>query len=194
MEHVLFMVHGIGQRLQSAHLVEDVTVFRRNALAMAEAHLTPFQRAHHRCLFIPCQVRCVAATGAARLTSAPHGHRLCSRPCCLWRCADCAWGLLRLCWSVQWRRGLRLGGEAVVEDITLDGIRALREGVSATVHDVLFYTSPIFRQDIILSLTAELNRLYRKFLRRNPNFTGKVRRGKEFEWAHIKELHEMFCN
>lgn len=53
---------------------------------------------------------------------------------------------------LQWRRGLILSGESAVEKITLDGVRGLRMTLSATVHDVLYYMSPIYCQDIINSV------------------------------------------
>ncbi|CAI7795361.1 unnamed protein product, partial [Closterium sp. NIES-53] len=127
-QHVVFMVHGVGQRLESAHLVDDVTAFRHHAAQLSHSHLTAHQRLQQRCLFIPC----------------------------------------------QWRRGMALASEAVVEGITLEGVRALRDAVSATVHDVLYYMSPAYCQTIIHSLTSSLNRLYRKFKRRNPLFNGRV--------------------
>jgi len=52
----------------------------------------------------------------------------------------------------QWRKGLKLSGESAVEKITLDGVRGLRKTLSATVHDVLYYMSPIYCQDIIDSV------------------------------------------
>jgi hypothetical protein len=52
----------------------------------------------------------------------------------------------------QWRKGLKLSGEAAVEKITLDGVRGLRVMLSATVHDVLYYMSPVYCQDIINSV------------------------------------------
>ncbi|CAM6040875.1 unnamed protein product, partial [Sphagnum compactum] len=126
--HVVFMVHGIGQRLEKANLVDDVGAFRRTVSALAEQHLTPHQRNAQRILFIPC----------------------------------------------QWRRELKLGGEVAMERITLEGVRALRTMITATVHDVLYYMSPAYCQDIIDSVTQSLNRLYIKFIKRNPNFDGKV--------------------
>lgn len=51
--------------------------------------------------------------------------------------------------AFQWRKGLKLSGEAAVEQITLDGVRGLRVMLSATVHDVLYYMSPVYCQDII---------------------------------------------
>lgn len=54
--------------------------------------------------------------------------------------------------TFQWRKGLKLSGESAVEKITLDGVRGLRVMLSATVHDVLYYMSPIYCQDIINSV------------------------------------------
>eukprot|EP00249_Psilotum_nudum_P015735 c25495_g1_i1 orf=251-3232(+) len=126
--HLVFMVHGIGQRLENANLVDDVGTFRHIAAILAEQHLTAHQRNTQRVLFIPC----------------------------------------------QWRRGLKLGGEDAVEKCTLEGVRALRIMLSATVHDILYYMSPVYCQDIINSVSKQLNRLYRKFIKRNLGYNGKV--------------------
>lgn len=122
------MVHGIGQRLEKANLVDDVGAFRETVTALSEQHLTPHQRNAQRILFIPC----------------------------------------------QWRRELKLGGEVAMEHVTLDGVRALRTMITKTVHDVLYYMSPVYCQDIIDSVTRSLNRLYARFIKRNPSFDGKV--------------------
>eukprot|EP00250_Pteridium_aquilinum_P016381 c23078_g1_i1 orf=201-2801(-) len=127
-QHLVFMVHGIGQRLEKANLVDDVGTFRQTATLLAEQHLTAYQRNSLRVLFIPC----------------------------------------------QWRKGLKLGGEEAVENCTLEGVRALRTMLSATVHDVLYYMSPVYCQDIIDSVCGQLNMLYRKFIKRNPHYDGKV--------------------
>ncbi|MFS7916924.1 hypothetical protein Hanom_Chr03g00183051 [Helianthus anomalus] len=50
------MVHGIGQRLQKANLVDDVGTFRLVTQNLADLHLTSYQRGTQRVLFIPCQV------------------------------------------------------------------------------------------------------------------------------------------
>ncbi|CAI8600501.1 unnamed protein product [Vicia faba] len=126
--HLVFMVHGIGQRLEKSNLVDDVGNFRHITASLAEQHLTSHQLGTQRVLYIPC----------------------------------------------QWRKGLKLSGETTVEKITLDGVRGLRVTLSATVHDVLYYMSPIYCQDIINSVSNQLNRLYQKFLKRNPGYDGKV--------------------
>lgn len=126
--HLVFMVHGIGQRLEKANLVDDVGDFRRITASLAERHLTTHQRCTQRVLLIPC----------------------------------------------QWRKGLKLSGESAVDKITLDGVRGLRVTLSATVHDVLYYMSPIYCQYIIDSVSNQLNKLFAKFLKRNPHYNGKV--------------------
>ncbi|XP_073302244.1 phospholipase SGR2-like isoform X1 [Primulina huaijiensis] len=127
-QHVVFMVHGIGQRLENSNLVDDVGDFRHLTARLAERHLSSHQRGTQRVLFIPC----------------------------------------------QWRKGLTLSGETAVEKITLDGVRGLRMMLGATVHDVLYYMSPIYCQHIIDSVSNQLNKLYLKFLKRNPGYDGKV--------------------
>ena len=47
---------------------------------------------------------------------------------------------------------MKLSGESAVEKITLDGVRGLRMTLSATVHDVLYYMSPIYCQAIVDSV------------------------------------------
>ncbi|KAJ0016400.1 hypothetical protein Pint_10599 [Pistacia integerrima] len=56
----------------------------------------------------------------------------------------------------QWRKVLKLSGKTAVEKITLDGVQGLRVMLSATVHDVLYYMSPIYCQDIINSVLVIL--------------------------------------
>ncbi|KAL3653210.1 hypothetical protein CASFOL_002891 [Castilleja foliolosa] len=126
--HLVFMVHGIGQRLEKSNLVDDVGDFRQVTASVAERHLTSHQLATQRVLYIPC----------------------------------------------QWRKGLALSGEAAVDKITLDGVRGLRTMLSGTVHDILYYMSPIYCQEIIDSVSNQLNKLYLKFMKRNPGYDGKV--------------------
>ncbi|KAH0854832.1 hypothetical protein HID58_037127 [Brassica napus] len=108
--HLVFMVHGIGQKVEKSNLVDDVGNFRQITAALGERHLTSHQRGTQRVLFIHA------------------------------------------------RKGLKLSGEAAVDKCTLEGVRRLREMLSATVHDV----------------SNQLNRLYLKFIKRNPDYDGKI--------------------
>lgn len=56
MRHLVFMVHGIGQRLEKSNLVDDVGEFRQVTASVAERHLTSYQLGTQRVLYIPCQV------------------------------------------------------------------------------------------------------------------------------------------
>ncbi|KAG6415522.1 hypothetical protein SASPL_122934 [Salvia splendens] len=145
--HLVFMVHGIGQRLEKSNLVDDVGDFRLITASVAERHLTFHQLATQRILYIPCQLSIILIVVEIGLLKSK---------------------------DYDWRKGLTLSGEVAVEKITLDGVRGLRRMLSATVHDVLYYMSPIYCQEIIDSVSNQLNKLYLKFLKRNPGYDGKV--------------------
>lgn len=51
---------------------------------------------------------------------------------------------------------MKLSGEHTVEKITLDGVKGLRVALGATVHDVLYYMSPIYCQHIIDSVICSI--------------------------------------
>ncbi|KAI8051009.1 DDHD domain-containing protein [Syncephalis plumigaleata] len=57
-----------------------------------------------------------------------------------------------------------------LSSITLSGIPAIRTLVSDVLLDVLLYMTPKYRRQMYDALIEELNRIYRLFLRRNPNF------------------------
>ncbi|KAK4472836.1 hypothetical protein MN116_004051 [Schistosoma mekongi] len=77
---------------------------------------------------------------------------------------------------VEWRTVLQLDGDTV-ESITPVHLRGFRTVLNSSAMDVMYYTSPLYRAEIISSLKSELNRLYDMFRRLNPNFEshgGKV--------------------
>lgn len=77
---------------------------------------------------------------------------------------------------VEWRSKLALDGDTV-ESITPDKVRGLRDLLNSSAMDIMYYTSPLYRDEITKGLTQELNRLYSLFCSRNPQFErdgGKV--------------------
>lgn len=77
---------------------------------------------------------------------------------------------------VEWRSNLKLDGDTV-ESVTPHKIRGLRELLNRTAMDIMYYTSPLYRTEIVNCLTHELNRLYTMFCQWNPSFEaagGKV--------------------
>lgn len=61
--------------------------------------------------------------------------------------------------------------------ITLSSIQRLRNYTNETILDVLFYTSPVFCQSIIDIVGESLNKMYKLFCQRNPNYKGSVSLG-----------------
>lgn len=68
-------------------------------------------------------------------------------------------------------------GQTTLEEITLDGVPSIRMLVSDVVMDVLLYMTPKYREQMLVSVTRECNRVYRLYTQRNPEFLkrgGKV--------------------
>ena len=61
-----------------------------------------------------------------------------------------------------------------LEDITIDGVPALRNIMADVALDVLLYKTPVYHNFIAKFVVAECNRIYKLFRERNPSFTGRV--------------------
>ncbi|EMG50897.1 hypothetical protein G210_0035 [Candida maltosa Xu316] len=61
-----------------------------------------------------------------------------------------------------------------LSQINVEGIKALRDVVGDVVLDVLLFYQPRYLTQIISAVTSELNRVYKLYKERNPNFNGKV--------------------
>lgn len=61
-----------------------------------------------------------------------------------------------------------------LSQINVEGILALRDVVGDVVLDVLLFYQPRYLKEIITTVTSELNRVYKLYLKRNPDFKGKV--------------------
>ncbi|XP_034617872.1 phospholipase DDHD2 isoform X2 [Trachemys scripta elegans] len=76
---------------------------------------------------------------------------------------------------VNWHSPLHSTGVDVdLERITLPSINRLRHFINDTILDVFFYNSSTYCQTIVDTVASEMNRLYRLFLQRNPDFKGGV--------------------
>ncbi|KAF2134869.1 DDHD-domain-containing protein [Dothidotthia symphoricarpi CBS 119687] len=61
-----------------------------------------------------------------------------------------------------------------LEDITVEGIPAVRNFLTDLALDILLYQSPAYKGHISRIVVNEMNRSYRLFKERNPSFKGKV--------------------
>ncbi|XP_044292136.1 phospholipase DDHD1 isoform X1 [Varanus komodoensis] len=73
---------------------------------------------------------------------------------------------------VEWRSKLALDGDTV-DSITPDKVRGLRDMLNSSAMDIMYYTSPLYRDELVKGLQQEMNRLYTLFCSRNPEFTEK---------------------
>uniref|UniRef100_A0A8W4FA87 DDHD domain containing 2 n=1 Tax=Sus scrofa TaxID=9823 RepID=A0A8W4FA87_PIG len=76
---------------------------------------------------------------------------------------------------VNWHSPLHSTGVDVdLQRITLPSINRLRHFTNNTILDVFFYNSPTYCQTIVDTVASEMNRIYKLFLQRNPDFKGGV--------------------
>ncbi|XP_066532314.1 phospholipase DDHD1b [Hoplias malabaricus] len=122
--HIVFVVHGIGQKMDQGRIIRNTSMMRDAARKMEEKHFS--DRATEHVEFLP----------------------------------------------VEWRSKLSLDGDTV-DSITPDKVRGLRDMLNSSAMDIMYYTSPLYRDEITRGLTKEMNRLYTLFCSRNPEFEEK---------------------
>ncbi|KAL2911870.1 hypothetical protein HK105_208653 [Polyrhizophydium stewartii] len=153
-DHLIFVIHGIGQKLseqiEAVNFPEDCNVLRK---AIKDAA----RQVHDRTAYSKPQ-------DAAKI---PVGSGVQVLP-------------------IQWREKIDFGmrarekqaseddEELNFDDIVLEGIPSIRMLVSDVILDVLLYLTPKYRQEMLRQVSAELNRVYKEYMTRNPGFTGKV--------------------
>ncbi|KAM0720899.1 hypothetical protein Q7P37_003184 [Cladosporium fusiforme] len=162
-EHLILVTHGIGQRLglrlDSVNFVHDVNTLRKTLKAVyAES---PDLRALN-----------------AELDS--HAK------------SNCRVQVLPICWRhlldfpkhslKQNRKEHDLGDSGFgdddqypsLNDITVEGVPAVRNLITDLALDILLYQSPAYKDHISRIVLEECNRIYHLFMARNPTFNGKV--------------------
>ncbi|KAK6198146.1 DDHD domain-containing protein [Scheffersomyces amazonensis] len=61
-----------------------------------------------------------------------------------------------------------------LSQINVDGVKSLRNMVGDVALDILLYYEPHYAAQIFEAVISELNRVYKLYKKRNPNFKGKV--------------------
>jgi hypothetical protein len=61
-----------------------------------------------------------------------------------------------------------------LEDITVEGVPAIRNLITDLALDILLYQSPAYKEHITRIVLEEINRIYKLFKERNPNFKGRI--------------------
>ncbi|KAE8586567.1 hypothetical protein XENTR_v10021702 [Xenopus tropicalis] len=122
--HIVFVVHGIGQKMDQGRIIKNTATMRDTARRIEEKHFPHFVTDHVE--FLP----------------------------------------------VEWRSKLTLDGDTV-DSITPDKVRGIRDMLNSSAMDIMYYTSPLYRDELVKGLQQELNRLYTLFCSRNPEFEEK---------------------
>ncbi|KAJ3312040.1 hypothetical protein HDV04_003427 [Boothiomyces sp. JEL0838] len=151
-EHLIFVIHGIGQKLsehiEAMSFTGDVEVLRAGLInASKQVTATLEASNHHKKGAIPSQ-------GGVQVI------------------------------PIQWRQKMRVGMniaadeeddvELALADILPEGIPGIRMLVSDVIVDVLLYMTPKYRQEMIQHVSTEINRVYRIYKQKNPQFNGTI--------------------
>jgi hypothetical protein len=161
-EHLILITHGIGQRLglrlESINFIHDVNTLRKTMKAVYNT-----------------------STDLQALNGEIDKPR-----------KNCRVQVLPICWrhlldfpkrSVQHNREEHDLGTAEhyeemeypsLDDITIQGVPAIRNLIMDLGLDILLYQSPLYKAHITKIVLEECNRIYRLFKDRNPSFKGKV--------------------
>jgi hypothetical protein len=160
-EHLLLITHGIGQRLgmrmESINFIQDVNTLRKSFKSVYAAS-TDLQALN------------------AEVDSETKNNRIQVIPI-VWRhLLDFPQQSLK-----HNRKEHDLGDldhedheYPNLEDITVEGVPAVRNFLTDLALDILLYQSPAYKGHISRIVVNELNRVYRLYKERNPNFKGKV--------------------
>ncbi|KAK5119505.1 hypothetical protein LTR85_007605 [Meristemomyces frigidus] len=161
-EHLILVTHGIGQRLglrlESVNFVHDVNTLRKTLKAVYAD--SPDLRALN-----------------AELGDTVH--------------VNSRVQVLPICWrhlldfpkqSLKHNRQEHDLTDAEVDeadfpsldDITVEGVPAVRNLITDLALDILLYQSPAYKDHISRIVLSECNRIHRLFMDRNPDFSGKI--------------------
>ncbi|KAK7086335.1 Phospholipase ddhd1 [Halocaridina rubra] len=128
--HIVFVIHGIGQKMERGRIIKNCTALRENINFIKQKYFLTIAKSSQTVEFFP----------------------------------------------VEWRSSLVLDA-GVIENITPHKILNIRQMLNASFMDIMYYNSPLYREEVIKGLTGEMNRLYTMFTQRNPYFEangGKV--------------------
>ena len=161
-EHLILVTHGIGQRLglrvESLNFIHDVNVLRKTLKSVYDTS-PDLQALNNEVENLPknCRVQVLPVVWRHLLDFPKQSFKQNNREQDL---ADAD----------------TIGDEErypSLDDITVDGVPAIRSLISDLALDILLYQSA-YREHISGIVQRECNRIYELFMQRNPSFNGKV--------------------
>ncbi|CAH0484932.1 unnamed protein product [Peronospora farinosa] len=158
-EHLVLIVHGIGDALKTLDLINVVSL--RSIIdcstTLRELNREALRSAHFAHL-----------GGKDAEKNAKGDDKAASRrPCVEFL-------------PIEWHSKLHMEGlDQLIRDVTLPAIPKLRELANDTVLDVLFFMSPLFHQVILDEVAKEMNRVFLLFQSRHPGWMEPRASGKK---------------
>ncbi|KAE9300114.1 hypothetical protein PF008_g23078 [Phytophthora fragariae] len=149
-EHLVLIVHGIGDALKTLDLINVVTL--RSIIdcstTLRELNREALRSAHFAYLGGE-DAEAEAKQSGKTTTRRPRVEFL----------------------PIEWHSKLHMEGlDQLIRDVTLPAIPKLRELANDTVLDVLFFMSPLFHQVILDEVAKEMNRVFTLFQSRHPDW------------------------
>ena len=161
-EHLILITHGIGQRLglriESLNFVHDINTFRKTIKAIystspdlraLNAELDSAEAVNSRVQVLPISWRHLLDFPKQSLKYNRKEHDL----------AD---------------TDFDDEDYPSLEDISVEGVPAVRNLITDLALDILLYQSPAYKDHISRIVLRECNRIYHLFMERNPMFKGKI--------------------
>ncbi|KAI7892956.1 DDHD domain-containing protein [Mucor mucedo] len=148
-DHLMFVIHGVGQKMSERTgqtFVHDVNVMRKTLKLTFPAAIAPHTR-HNGIQVLPIMWRQDVKFGMA---------------------ADGEEGIEADLGTVGVEDGC-----PTLDELTLDGVPNIRTVVSDVLMDIPLYMTPRYRELMTQIIAKEINRVYRLFGSKNPEFLEK---------------------
>lgn len=161
-EHLILVTHGIGQRLglrlESVNFVHDVNTLRKTLKA------------------VYADSKDLRALNADLDAAESMNSRIQVLPICWRHLLDFPKQSLKHNRKEHDLADTDVDDEEFpsLDDITVEGVPAVRNLITDLALDILLYQSPAYKNHISKIVLSECNRIYKLFMERNPTFNGKV--------------------
>ncbi|KAF9979277.1 hypothetical protein BGZ73_002546 [Actinomortierella ambigua] len=200
-DHLILVIHGVGQklgdRMEAINFIHDVNVLRRTIKDTA-ATIAPAPTTTASAPPAPAATTASSTTSTSNQpnggkdaqdkegTAKRRGSTTSKSPY-----SPMAGSGVQVL-PVEWRRQITFGmanedeelqrdlstpeaeeGKPTLDDIMPDGVPTIRMLVSDVLMDVLLYMTPTYKRHMMEVVTTELNRVYRLFIKHNPDFIAR---------------------
>ena len=164
---LVLAVHGIGQNVSGANIIQDAVELKQAIRKAEEASLGAKKSADKN------QPNHGSRKADPTAPKAPHAKDVGGTDDPKRETPPAPKSRIEVL-PVQWRKTLNLEIDGLASSLMPPGISSLRHVLHSTAVEVLFYLTPVHRRAILDSVVYSLNVVYSKFMARNPEFDGHI--------------------